>query len=234
MIKEEYYEINDENIYILGFPFGFTEQLYYQVVNGINKGTFKGIKQGEFFNFSNVDYAVNRTHHDLMKKKEKMNGRYFYSSDNYKKLKQRLLKQLDLLTAETVVVRDTVEPELFRYYLSTVGGERQAIFLDVEPEFVVDKMVSNDVYFPTNLVGYKEDRETLLEAVTKARKGYTRLQKEVEGVRHLDVLDFLETPLKPLRMARDMGFEVKDDRFKNHLGRKIMKWKNSYKDVIKC
>jgi len=233
MIKEEYYDINGENIYILGFPFGFTEQLYYQIVNGINKGTFDGIKHGEFFNFSNVECPVNETHYELMTKKKEMDGRYFYSSDNYKKLKEHFLKHLDFLTAETVVVRDTVEPEIFRTYLSKIEKKRNVIFLDVEPEFVVNNLLSKNVYFPTNLVGYKEDKDTLLKAVTKARKGYTRLQKEVEGVRHLDVLDFLDDPLKPLRMARDMGFEVKEERFKNHLGRKIRKWRNSYKKVIK-
>lgn len=227
-------DIIDDNLYILGFPFVYTPQLYYQIVKGLNKGTFKGINKGEFLNIASVKDPVNNTHYELVDLYNREDCSYNYWCNDNKKIKLRFLKELEKYTPNTVVVRDTVEPNIFREFISDKNIEPKAIVIDCDPEFVAKKLAEKNLYFPTNLVGYKEDEDKILNAVTMARNRYLRASNQMEGVKVVDILDALDDPLKPLRLAKELGFEIEDERMKNYLGNKVKKYKKEYKDVIEC
>jgi len=215
----------DNVLYLLGYPFGFTPQVYYQLVNGLGKGDFKDVNKGEFFNFKNVDHPVNDDHYFLMKKYE--NEDYRYWSDDYIKLKLNFLEIFDEYNMEFYIFRDTVEPQVFFNFLTDRKTGLNVIILDVDTDYLVNNMFQKKIFFPTNLIGYEETKEALEKSIELCKNNYKQLAEKTDTVEIVNVEDFFEKPEMIFDVVEDMGYSIKKSRKKNYLGEKVLEFKKA-------
>lgn len=210
-------------LYLLGYPFGFTQQCYYQIVNGIKGGTSEGVNKGEFLNIASLKCPYTEIHYDLICKHNNNDNKY-WCEDN-KRLKMEFCRQVNDCSSKFFVFRDTVEPKIMYDFLSSIDNPK-GIIIDLDEDYLVNNMNKHKVYFPTNLVGYEESVNSLRRAITKAKDMYRKLSDDNKNIEILDLDDFIKYPTRILDIVSSFGFEVDK---KNYLGKNINSIRKKYK-----
>lgn len=214
-----------EPFYILGYPLGFTEQVYYQVVKGIRKGTNEYLNRGEVFNFKTVSEPLNVQHHDLIRLHEKGENRYWCESNRL--LKEMFLDDLHNYNSKFLIIRDTVEPKIMTSVLKDTYNPK-VLMIKPDKNYLVEKLYENDIFFPTNIIDRDEKTKKNLElSIEKSyEECFYKLKQKRTNAYILDVKDFFKSPIKVLDIVENMGFDVKKE---NYIGEKLNKYKKMYK-----
>lgn len=227
-------EAGSDLLYLLGYPLGYTPLVYYQLVKGLNKGVFKNSGKNEFFNFDSNDLILNDYHFELRQKHE--NGLYNYWEDKYKNIKLRFLESMHEYNDDFYIFRDTVEPSAFSEFLSFQSEYREsktnAIIVNVDTNYLAKSLDNKSIYFPTNASDVGESKEGLIESISQVKNNYESLSENNPSVEIVDIEDFFKRPTIVLDIANQLGYKINKNNYKNHLGRKIRKYKSKYEKNI--